>query len=100
MVQTILHFSDIIGRPIARWLGVPAIISSIQARNVHVPKLLLFLDRLTTRWADLFISVGQQAIPFAITNEGVPPIKLSILPTASSLICKIAARLGPPSVFN
>jgi glycosyltransferase involved in cell wall biosynthesis len=73
IVQTILQFSNIVGRPLARWLGTPIIISSIQARNVHVPPPLFFLDRLTARWADLFIAVGRQAIPFAIAHEGVSP---------------------------
>ncbi len=75
IVQTILPFSDMLGRPLARWLGVPVIVSSIQARNAHKPRLQYFFDRLTAPWADLFISVSQQAIPFAVAREGVLPEK-------------------------
>jgi glycosyltransferase involved in cell wall biosynthesis len=82
IVQTILQFSNIFGRPLARWLGVPIIISSIQARNVHVPQPLLFLDRLTARWADLFIAVSRQLIPFAVAHEGVSPDKVIYIPNS------------------
>jgi glycosyltransferase involved in cell wall biosynthesis len=76
IVQTILPFSDIFGRSIARRLSVPVIISSIQTRNVDKSRLQFFFDRLTARWADLFIAVGRQTIPFAVAHEGVPPDKV------------------------
>ncbi|MBN1994484.1 MAG: glycosyltransferase [Anaerolineae bacterium] len=90
IAQTILQFSNVLGRPLARRLGTPIIISSIQARNAHVPPPLLFLDRLTARWADLFIAVGRQAIPFAIAHEGVPPDK--VLYIANSIEPDLADR--------
>ena len=102
IVQTILPFSDMLGRPLARLLGVPVIISSIQARNAHKPRVQFFFDRLTAPWADLFISVSRQAIPFAVGREGVPPEKViyiansiaSDVPDCSRAGDIIRARLG------
>jgi glycosyltransferase involved in cell wall biosynthesis len=82
ITQTILQFSNVIGRPMARLLGVPVVISLIQARNIHVSKLLLFVDSLTARWTDLFVAVSRQAIPFAVAHESAPPDKVVYIPNS------------------
>jgi len=70
-VQTFLPFADTLGRTAARLAGVPAIVSSIRARNIEKKRWQLWFDRLTVRWADRVVFNTRQAIPFALENEGV-----------------------------
>jgi glycosyltransferase involved in cell wall biosynthesis len=76
IAQTILPYGNLLGRPVARLAGAPIVVSSIRTRNAHKSKLHLFLDRLTADWADVYIAVSRQIIPFAVVNEGVSPDKI------------------------
>lgn len=75
IVFTMLFYSDIIGRIIAKITAVPIIISSIRssirARNNNKSKFQLYLDRLTVRWADKVVFNNQEVIPFAIKYEEI-----------------------------
>ncbi|MBI5397134.1 MAG: glycosyltransferase [Verrucomicrobia bacterium] len=82
IVQTILPYSDAIGRPVARLAGVKILVTSIQSRNVHVPRLMFPLIRLSAHLADKVIAVGRQAIPFAIEHEGVLPERAIYIPNS------------------
>lgn len=102
IVQTILPYGNLIGRPIACLAGVPVIVSSIRTRNMHKSKPHLFLDRLMADWADAYISVSRQIIPFAVANEGVPQEKVIYIANGleidrrdrSQTRTKIRAQLG------
>lgn len=73
IVQTILPFSDMLGRPLARLAGAKVIVSSLQSRNAHLPRWQFPLIRLSAWLADKVIAVGRQVIPFAVEHEGVLP---------------------------
>lgn len=76
IVQTILPYGNLVGRLVAHLAGAPVIISSIRTRNAHKSSFHLWLDRQTAGWADLYIAVSRQIIPFAMAHEGVPPDKV------------------------
>jgi len=71
IVFTMLFYSDVIGRIIAKITSVPIIISSIRAKNIYKNELQLYLDRLTARWADKVVFNSKKSIPFAIQHEGI-----------------------------
>jgi glycosyltransferase involved in cell wall biosynthesis len=82
IVQTILPFSDTIGRPLARLAGVRIIVSSLHSRNAHVLRWQFPLIRLSARLADRVIAVSRQAIPFAVEHEGVLPERAIHIPNS------------------
>jgi glycosyltransferase involved in cell wall biosynthesis len=89
---TMLFFSDIIGRVIARLAAVPRIISSLRARNVHYSVLQRQLVRATMPLADAVVINSAHFREFAITTEGVSPTRLFVIPNG---VCanKFAGRI-------
>lgn len=77
---TLLFFSDVIGRVMARWGGVPRIISSLRARNVHYSLLQRWLVRTTMRSADAVVINSVSVREFAIGEEGASPDRVVVIP--------------------
>jgi glycosyltransferase involved in cell wall biosynthesis len=80
IVQTFLPFGDVIGRTVARVARVPAIVSSIRARNIEKRRWQFLLDRITLRWVDRVVFNSQRIIPFALQHEGVRADQVVCIP--------------------
>jgi glycosyltransferase involved in cell wall biosynthesis len=92
IVQTFLPFGNLIGPTVARAAGVPAIVSSIRARNIEKRRWQFLLDRITLRWVDRVVFNSQLAIPFAIEHEGVRADQIVYIPN-----CVQVEPLGQPA---
>ena len=79
-VVTMLFAADVIGRLLARWSGVPRIISSLRARNVHYSRLQRCLVRVTMDAADAVVINSPHSREFAIDAEGVQPDRIVFIP--------------------
>ncbi len=77
---TLLFASDVIGRALARAAGVPRIVSSLRARNVHYASWQRSLVRSTMRWADAVVINSAYFRDFAIAEEGAPPERIHVIP--------------------
>jgi glycosyltransferase involved in cell wall biosynthesis len=84
-VVTMLFAADVIGRLLARWNGVPRIISSLRARNVHYSWLQRWLVRATINLADTIIINTAHARDFAVREEGVSPDRIRVIPNGVSV---------------
>lgn len=77
---TLLFYSDVLGRALARAAGVPKIVSSIRARNANYAGWQRALARRTMRWADAVIVNSAAVRAFAGSEEGAPERKLITIP--------------------
>lgn len=101
---TMLFFSDVIGRVLARWGGVPRVISSLRARNVHYSSLQRWLVRATIGLADAVVINSSYLRDFAAVEEGVQPDHIFVIPNGvcaedyAKPICQglLRAELGLP----
>ena len=85
IVFTLLFYSDVIGRSIAKIAFIPIIVSSIRARNIDKKSWQLHLDRVTAPWADKVIFNSKNTIPFAIQNEGVQEEQVVYIPNGVNI---------------
>jgi glycosyltransferase involved in cell wall biosynthesis len=79
-VVTMLFWSDVIGRILARTAGIPRIFSSIRARNTNYALWQLFLVRATMPMVDVVVLNSRRVSSFAVAGEGVPPERLVYIP--------------------
>ncbi len=77
---TLLFASDVLGRTLAHLAGVPRIITSIRARNIHYRPWQRRLVRMTMRWADAVVLNTVTTRQFAITEEGARPDRILVIP--------------------
>jgi len=77
---TFLHVADVLGRLLANWASVPRIVSSLRARNVNYSRLQRWLVRTTMKTADAVIINSAHVRDFAISNEGVQPDRIHVIP--------------------
>jgi glycosyltransferase involved in cell wall biosynthesis len=77
---TLLFVSDVVGRVMAKWGGVPRIVSSLRARNVHYSSLQRRLVRSTMDSADAVVINSSYLREFAIVEEGAQPDRILIIP--------------------
>lgn len=77
---TLLFFSDVVGRILARLGRVPRIVSSLRARNSNYRLWQLLLVRSTIPLADAVILNSRAVSAFAVAAEGVHPDKLVYIP--------------------
>lgn len=80
IVLTTLPYGDIIGRSIAKFAGMPLILSSIQNRHMEKSSFHFLFDQITARWVKKIIFVAKENIPFAIEHEGVRPDQAVYIP--------------------
>jgi len=77
---TLLFAADVLGRALARAAGVPRIVSSLRARNVHYAGWQRWLVRRTMPWADLVVLNSAHIRDFAIAEEGADPDRICVIP--------------------
>lgn len=80
VVQTMLPNADVLGRVLARRAGVPVVVSSVRARNVHKPGWRLWLDRRTAPLADRVVFNSAEVVPFSMDHEGVRQEQVLVIP--------------------
>jgi len=80
IVFTMLFYSDVIGRLIAKFIQCPIIISSIRAKNIYKNELHFYFDRFTAQWADKVVFNSRQVVPFAIEHEGIKENQVVYIP--------------------
>ncbi|MFQ3661410.1 MAG: glycosyltransferase [Chloroflexaceae bacterium] len=79
-VVTMLFWSDVIGRILARRAGIPRLVSSIRARNVNYAPWQLLLVRATMPLADVVVVNSRQIAAFAVAGEGARPESVVYIP--------------------
>ena len=77
---TLLFVSDVVGRAMAKFGGVPRIVSSIRTRNVDYSLLQRWLVRATMGFADAVIVNSSYVRRFAIDEEGARPDRVFFIP--------------------
>jgi glycosyltransferase involved in cell wall biosynthesis len=77
---TLLFVADVLGRPLARAAGVPRLVSSIRARNIHYSPWALALVRATMPLADAVIVNSAATRPWAVERESAPAERTSVIP--------------------
>jgi glycosyltransferase involved in cell wall biosynthesis len=80
VVVTMLFAADVIGRALGKWAGVPRIISSLRARNVHYSSSRRWLVRVTMDAADAVVINSPHSREFAVVVEGVKPDRIFWIP--------------------
>jgi glycosyltransferase involved in cell wall biosynthesis len=86
IVQTLLPTSDMVGRTLARLVGVPVIFSSIRGRAADKPGWQRWLDRRTARWAQAVVFNNREGIPDALQQEGIRPHQVVYIPNAVEVL--------------
>lgn len=79
-----LGASNIIGKPLGRRLGVPAILShdhTNDAQRIN-NRAVFLLDRWANRHADWFVTVSESCRNFLTKAEGIPENKITLVPNA------------------
>jgi len=79
VVITLLFAADVIGRLLAQWSGVPRVISSLRARNMHYSQIQRWLVRSTMKAADAVVINAPHTRDFAIREEGAPSDRIYII---------------------
>ncbi|MGQ9926707.1 MAG: glycosyltransferase [Chloroflexaceae bacterium] len=82
---TMLFWSDVIGRILARRAGIPRLVSSIRARNINYALWQFLLVRATMPLADVVVVNSRRIATFAVAAEGVPPERLVYIPNGVDL---------------
>lgn len=77
---TMLFYSDIVGRTLARIGRVPRIITSIRARDAFYKRWQFVLVGLTMRWADRVVLNSENVREFAIKTENAPTNRITVIP--------------------
>jgi glycosyltransferase involved in cell wall biosynthesis len=77
---TLLLVADVLGRPLARAAGIPVIVSSLRARNVHYKAWQRWLVRTTMRWVDAVVLNSTAGREFAVNQEGAQAQRVHVIP--------------------
>lgn len=84
IVVTMLFYSDLIGRVLARIAAVPVLISllrsSLEARNQEKHRIFLLLDRMTLQWVDTFVVNNTSVIPSLTQQARMKPERVAYIP--------------------
>jgi glycosyltransferase involved in cell wall biosynthesis len=86
VIVTMLFAADVIGRALGKWAGVPRIISSLRARNVHYSSLRRWLVRATMDAADAVVINSPHSREFAVVVEGVKPDRIFWIPNGVRVV--------------
>lgn len=86
VVHCHLFASNWLGKPIARLLGVPVVISHDQCNDSFRTnsRLVTLIDRLTNRCADQIFAVSASIQKYLVTFEKVSSLKIRIIPNGVS----------------
>ncbi len=72
--------AELPGRPLARWSGVPALVSASHSTAPNRSRGAVWLDRMTARYVDRFIAVGHTVAHSRVDREHYPQDKITIIP--------------------
>jgi L-malate glycosyltransferase len=82
VVHCHLFASNWLGKPLARLLGVPVVISHDQCNDafrLNSP-VVTWIDRLANRCADKIVAVSESVRDFLVAAEEIPPAKIEVIP--------------------
>ncbi|NUM43749.1 MAG: glycosyltransferase family 4 protein [Anaerolineales bacterium] len=81
ILETLTHYSNILGILVGWLAGVPIRISSQRNTLIGFPKWFLWLDAtlVNSKLVDLMISVSEETRRFCIENEGMFPEKITTI---------------------
>ncbi len=79
LIQTYGLRADIFGRILARWAQIPLVVSSIRSPDPWRRWYHVFLDRVTLRYADYFVSNSAAGKESRIKREKYPPERTSVI---------------------
>jgi glycosyltransferase involved in cell wall biosynthesis len=82
---TLLFASDVVGRTLMHAAGMPRVLSSLRARNIHYTPWQRWLVRRTMPWADAVILNSASVREFAIEQEGASPERIHVIPNGVRL---------------
>lgn len=89
LIQTYGLRADSFGRPLGRWAGIPAVVSSIRSPDPWRRWHHRLIDRATLPFADFFISNSESGRISRIDHEKYPAKKIALIrngiPTPSSI---------------
>jgi glycosyltransferase involved in cell wall biosynthesis len=77
---TLLFYSDVLGRILAKAAGVPRILTYIQARNTNYAVWQRWLVRMTARFADCIVVCSEYILDFARDVEGADTSCTCVIP--------------------
>lgn len=77
---TMLYFADLVGRPLARTVGIPRVISSLRARNINYSWLARVMTRASMPLADRVVLNSASVRAFAIAGEGAASEQIVVIP--------------------
>jgi glycosyltransferase involved in cell wall biosynthesis len=82
VVHCHLFASNWLGKPLARLLGVPVVISHDQCNDAFRSNSLVvtWIDRLANRCADKIVAVSASVKDFLVSAERVAPEKIEVIP--------------------
>jgi glycosyltransferase involved in cell wall biosynthesis len=85
ILQTLLPFSDVIGRTLGHFSRVPVIVSVLTQPNLDKYRWHYTLERMTAPWADRVVVNSRTIIPFALSREGVKSEQVEFIPNGIEL---------------
>ncbi len=79
-----LGASNILAKPLGRWVGIPAILSHDHTNDrLRIENRWVFrLDQWANGFADAFAAVSESCRNFLIQAEGIPAEKITLVPNA------------------
>jgi glycosyltransferase involved in cell wall biosynthesis len=82
VVHCHLFASNWLGKPLARLLGVPVVISHDQCNDAFRSNspVVTWIDRLANRCADKIVAVSESVKDFLVSAEEVAPAKIEVIP--------------------
>ena len=82
VVHCHLFVSNWLGKPLARLLGVPVVISHDQCNDAFRfnSPIVTWIDRLANRYADKIIAVSESVKAFLVSAEQIAPEKIDVIP--------------------
>jgi starch synthase (maltosyl-transferring) len=79
-----MFHANVLGRIAGRRAGVRAVASGIRVAERR-SRWHLWLDRLTSRWADRYVCVSQSVADFSIVDGAIPSDKIVVIPNGIDL---------------
>lgn len=88
VVNPHLFRTTLVAAPLAKWLGVPAVVETYHGREAWRQGPIrgrFVVDRFVSRWVDRVIAVSEAARDFLVTAKSVPPARIVVVPNGRDL---------------
>jgi glycosyltransferase involved in cell wall biosynthesis len=108
VVHTHLYHAGIWGRLVAKWAGVPVILTTEHGMNPWKTRFQWLLEGLLNPFTDKIIAVSEEIRQCHMKRQGIPPVKIVTIPNGVNVECftrldsrdKTITQLGfDPSTF-